>query len=104
MADQKISELTELTDAAVGDYLPIVDISGSPTTKRVTVANLVYPLVVGRHLSMRPAFVAGKTTSPQKPTPVFLGAWGVYSLPIYASDNEELFWRLQVPGRWDGAS
>jgi hypothetical protein len=42
MADIKISALVELTSAAVGDYLPIVDISETVTdkTKRITVANL----------------------------------------------------------------
>lgn len=56
------------------------------------------------HLAMRPAFVAGQTAAKVKPTPVTLGAFAGYSMPIYNSDDEELFWRLGVPGRWDGAS
>jgi hypothetical protein len=42
MADQKISELTELaTKPDTADLLAIVDTSGTPTTKKITVANLI---------------------------------------------------------------
>ena len=57
-----------------------------------------------RHLAMRPAFVAGRLGGLAKPTPVTVGCWSGYSCPIFNSDDEELFWRLHVPGRWDGAS
>jgi len=44
MADAKITALTELTDPAAEDVLPIVDDpSGSPVTKKITVANLFTP-------------------------------------------------------------
>jgi hypothetical protein len=40
MADQKITELTELTSPADEDLLAIVDDpSGTPTTKKITKAN-----------------------------------------------------------------
>ena len=42
MANKKITALTALgTTPAVNDVLPIVDVSGTATTKKVTVANLV---------------------------------------------------------------
>lgn len=42
MANKKISALDALgTTPAVGDIIPITDISGTPTTKSVTVANLM---------------------------------------------------------------
>jgi len=42
MANKKISQLTALgTTPAVGDIIPITDVSGTPTTKSVTVANLM---------------------------------------------------------------
>lgn len=42
MANKKISELTALGAApATGDVLPLTDVSGTPTTKKVTVANLM---------------------------------------------------------------
>lgn len=57
-----------------------------------------------RHLSMRPFLVLGKNTNPFKPTVVQYGAYSGYSLPIYASDDQELFFNEYVAGRWDGAS
>jgi hypothetical protein len=57
-----------------------------------------------RHLTMRPAFTAGRIAGLAKPTAVALGAFSGYSMPVFASDDEELFWRMCVPGRWDGAS
>lgn len=41
MADQKITDLTELTTPGVNDWLPIVDTSGTPTTKKIKKSNLV---------------------------------------------------------------
>jgi len=35
---------------------------------------------------------------------VQVGVFFGYSLPIYAADNEELYFRENVPGRWDGKS
>jgi len=55
-------------------------------------------------LTMRPTLVAGRIGALTKPTPVELGAHAGYSLPIYNSDDEELFFRDYIPGRWDGAS
>jgi len=43
MANKKITALTELSagDRATTDVIPIVDVSGTATTKKITVANLV---------------------------------------------------------------
>jgi hypothetical protein len=42
MANVKISNLTELNATPAGaDILPITDVSGTPTTKKITVTNLV---------------------------------------------------------------
>lgn len=47
MANKKITALTALgTTPAVDDVLPIVDVSGTPTTKKITVANLMAAAVV----------------------------------------------------------
>ena len=56
-------------------------------------------------LSMRPQLYAGRVGGVAKPTFVVIaGAYAGYSFPIYSSDDEELFFREHVPGRWDGAS
>ena len=39
-----------------------------------------------------------------KPTQVSIGVFKGYSFPIYAADNEELFFRETIPERWDGVS
>lgn len=57
----------------------------------------------GRKLSMRPAMIPGKITTPQKPTLVDRGAFSGYSLPLYAAD-QEIFCNEYIAGRWDGAS
>lgn len=57
-----------------------------------------------RHLSMRPFLVLGKNTNPFKPTVVQYGAYSGYSLPIFAADDQELFFNEYVAGRWDGSS
>lgn len=41
MANKKISELPSLTTPASGDQIAVVDVSGTPTTKRVTANNLM---------------------------------------------------------------
>ena len=56
------------------------------------------------YLTMRPAIVAGRVGATTKPTPVDIGAHSGYSMPVYNSDQEELFFRDYVPGRWDGAT
>ena len=66
----------------------------------------IFNLVVHKHLAMRPAFIAGRPST-GIPTTVILGAYCGYSLPIWTTPSnqyEELFWRLAVPGRWDGVS
>jgi len=41
MANRKISELPSLTTPASGDQIAVVDVSGTPTTKKVTATNLM---------------------------------------------------------------
>lgn len=42
--DKKITQLTELTTPGNTDYIPIVDESGTPTTKKITFENLTAPI------------------------------------------------------------
>jgi len=39
-----------------------------------------------------------------KPTAVTIGCNSGFSMPIYNSDNEELFFTLKIPRRWDGTT
>ena len=110
--DHSLSHRVFANDSASAVKAVVVDSSnnillGDGTTNYMQVSSTGFTTLVGSaksQLAMRPAFVAGKTTTPQKPTPVFYGAYGGYSFPIYNNDNEELFWRLTIPGRWDGST
>jgi hypothetical protein len=55
-------------------------------------------------LTMRPTLVAAYVAAKTRPTPVSIGCHAGYSLPIWNNDDEELFYREYVAGRWDGAS
>jgi hypothetical protein len=60
-----------------------------------------------RHLTLRPQLSSStliKTPLAVKPTPITLGAFTGFSMPIYNSDEEELYFRLRTPYRWDGNS
>ena len=57
-----------------------------------------------RLLTMRPTLVAGRQGANTVPTPVDFGVHSGYSLPIFAADSEDLFFRDYVPGRWDGVT
>ena len=39
-----------------------------------------------------------------KPTAINIGAYSGFSMPVYNSDNEELFFGIKVPRRWDGTT
>lgn len=58
----------------------------------------------GNRLTLRPQLYSGRVGGVAKPTFVTLGAYAGYSFPIYNNDEEELFFRESIPGRWDGAS
>lgn len=63
MTDTKISELTAATTMASGDLIPIVsDPSGSPATKKITLANFYSNVVVTVKFANTVTF-AGNTTS-----------------------------------------
>lgn len=62
------------------------------------------PITTTGKLSMRPFIEIGKIAQNSKPTIVQRGATTGYSLPIYNSDQEELFISEYIAGRWDGAS
>lgn len=55
-------------------------------------------------LLVRPDFDFTSITALGKPTAVTIGANNGFSLPIYNSDKEELFFSVIVPCRWDGKS
>jgi len=57
-----------------------------------------------RILNLRPEIDFSTQVAHAKPTQVTIGIFKGFSFPIYAADDEELFFRQDVPGRWDGKS
>ena len=84
---------TDFGDYAGGDYL---DVS---TTGVVTLAG-----AAKRHLTLRAAINVGEINKRTVPTQVQVGVFFGFSMPVYDTDYEELYFRENVPGRWDGAS
>ena len=57
-----------------------------------------------RILTIRPEMNLAKIAQNEKPTMVTYGAHQCFSMPIYDTDDEELFFVFNMPGRWDGSS
>jgi len=57
-----------------------------------------------RHLRLRPSFNVIPQIAHSKPTVVTRGVHHGYSMPVYSSDDEELFFYSIIPSRWDGVS
>jgi len=55
-------------------------------------------------LTLRPEVNVDEIKKQAKPDQVQIGVFFGYSMPVYNSDNEEIFFRENVPGRWDGKS
>jgi len=57
-----------------------------------------------RAISLRSDFNTVHQVSHGKPTEVQIGVVFGYSMPIFNADDEEMFYKEMVPGRWDGES
>jgi hypothetical protein len=55
-------------------------------------------------LAQRFTLVPSTSQALGKPTAVSIGAYSGFSMPIYNSDNEELFFGITAPRRWDGTT
>ena len=62
------------------------------------------PPVVGGVLTLRPMVDSVAQLSHAKPTQVTIGVYKGYSFPIFSADDEQLFFKEIVPGRWNGVS
>ncbi len=78
------------------------------TTNYLNISNTGVVTLIGsakRWLAVRPDIDYTVITAQGKPTQVVVGVFHGYSMPVYvAGQNEELFFNVHVPGRWDEAS
>ena len=74
MANTKITELTELAaKPATDDILAIVDVTGTDTTKKITVANLMKSDLTGNATTATTATTAATVTTAAQPAITSLG-------------------------------
>ena len=74
MANTKITELTELDEKpATGDVLPIVAVTGTETTKKITVANLMKSDLTGNATTATTATTAATVTTAAQPAITSVG-------------------------------
>jgi len=55
-------------------------------------------------LMLRPNLVQKASKQLGTPTEVYRGCNVGYSFPVWNSDNEELYFRMRIPARWDGTT
>lgn len=55
-------------------------------------------------LTLRPVLVEKTSKAGGIPDQVYRGLNVGYSLPIWSSNDEELYWRMRIPVRWDGTT
>jgi len=91
-AKVKVNGTTQLGDGGTTNYLQV---SATGVVSLVGSAK--------RILTLRAELDQAKTAGTGKPTQVSIGIFQGFSLPIHGAD-EELFFRENVPGRWDEAS
>ncbi len=100
----------DLTITMSGSNLKIPDamqIGDGGATNYLNISNTGVVTLAGsakRWLAVRPDLDYTVITAQGKPAQVVVGVFHGYSMPIYNSDNQELFFNLNVPGRWDEAS
>lgn len=76
------------------------------STNNLTITDGVITLngTARRYITRRPQVDAVHQVSHTKPLQVQQGVFFGYSFPVFASDDEELFFKSFVPYRWDAAS
>ncbi len=57
-----------------------------------------------KKLTLRPILTQTTAKVGGTPSQVTRGLNIGYSLPVWSSDNEELYWRMRIPIRWDGST
>ena len=82
----------------IGDY------DGSNRVKVSASGVITLEGTAKRSLTLRAEINVDEIKKQAVPDQVQVGTFFGYSMPIWNSDHEELYFRENVPGRWDGAS
>ncbi|MCK4664642.1 MAG: hypothetical protein KAT68_17365 [Bacteroidales bacterium] len=84
----------------LGEYIE-VDASGKSTFTNDILMSDSGATTIEIRPTLNTTIISGQSNVP---TAVTVGICPGYSLPIWNSDNEELYFDIAVPQRWDGAS
>lgn len=83
------------------------DSSGSTVIQHNTNGNVKWASPNLRTLNLRPGLVEKSSKSSGTPTQVYRGCNTGYSIPVWSTPvnaDEELYWRMRIPVRWDGTT
>jgi len=97
-----VQDVAEVNDVVVGGTAHFGDDANYMSVSDTGIATL-HGDAKG-NLILRPDLNFARVSAFGKPTLVVYGAYNGFSLPLYAGDDEELFFSQNVPGRWDGES
>lgn len=86
----------ELKSVRIGDGTNYTDVS--------TGGVITWEGTAKRKLTMRPRVNQGVVAAKSKPVQVQSGAWQYFRMPIFNSDDQQVFYTMRCPYRWDGES
>ncbi len=78
--------------------------TGSDYTTISSGGVFTYAGAAKRKLTLRPRVNMGVVSNKSKPVQVQSGAWQYFRMPIYASDDQQVFYTMRCPYRWDGTT
>lgn len=101
----KISDYLK-SPAAIGGTTPAAGRFGQASnyTDISTGGVITWAGTAKRKLTVRPRVNLGIVAAKSKPVQVEKGAWQYFRMPIWSSDDQQLFYTTRCPYRWDGTS
>jgi hypothetical protein len=111
--DHSLSHRVFANDDAAPIKTIVVDASGNVlignqgATNYLNIATTGLLTLVGTakgKLNLRPTIIQKASKTAGDPTEVYRGCNVGYSFPVWNSNNEELYFRIRIPNRWDGTT
>jgi hypothetical protein len=95
----------ELTTTASPTFGGITQIGSTTNYLAVGSTGLITMVGTGKgKLQLRPHLINKASKTAGVPTEIYRGVNVGYSMPIWSTNDEELYFRMRVPNRWDGTT
>jgi hypothetical protein len=95
----------DLTSDASPTFGGLTKVGGSSDYASIGATGLVTLAGGGKgKLTFRPNLIQKASKTAGVPTEIYRGCSVGYSMPIWSTDNEELYFRMRIPNRWDGTT